>query len=402
MAAAQAGFDVIGIEADAARTQMLATGTSYIDDVTSVMLRQALESGRYRPTSSYKDAADFSVAVICVPTPLRDGAPDLSYIQSAASALAPHLTEGACVILESTTYPGTTEDLVGPLLEAGSGWSAGRDFYLGYSPERIDPGNTTFRLDNTPKLVSGVDEASLERVEWFYDHLVAATVRMPSCREAELAKLIENTFRHVNIALVNELAMFASQLGVDVWAAIDGAATKPFGYMRFVPGPGVGGHCLPIDPSFLSWRVETSLGASFRFVELANDINAHMPDYVVRRVMLALNRHGRALSMASILVLGIAYKPNISDARESPALRIIDLLNELGADVRVADPFVSADQLNLNVKQIEVSIETVKWADCIVLVSDHSSFDYTLIGKHARLILDTRRRMSPAENVEYL
>src|SRR6201999_1726858 len=254
----------------------------------------ALEGGRYTPSDEAKACAGFDVAIITVPTPLRDRAPDLSYIEASAATLARYLRPGATVVLESTTYPGTTEELVGPILSEGSGLSVGNDFHLGYSPERIDPGNPTWTLANTPKVVSGVDAASLEAVQSFYDTIVERTVPISGTREAELTKLLENTFRHVNIALVNELAMFARDLGIDVWESIDAAATKPFGYMRFTPGPGVGGHCLPIDPSYLSWRVEQSLGRAFRFVELANDVNSHMPDYVVRRGHFLLNEGQRS------------------------------------------------------------------------------------------------------------
>lgn len=402
LAAVQAGFEVVAVETDTARADKLAVGTSYISDVDTQDLRGALASGRYRPTRRFDDITGFTFAVICVPTPLTDGVPDLSHIHSAAVGLAAHLTHGACVVLESTTYPGTTDEFLRHLLEEGSGLVAGRDFHLGYSPERIDPGNPAFGVRNTPKLVSGIDAASADRIDWFYSQFVDSTVRMPGCREAELAKLIENTFRHVNIALVNELAMFASALNVDVWAALDGAATKPFGYTKFVPGPGVGGHCLPIDPSFLSWRVERSAGKTFRFIELANDINAHMPDYVVQRLMLALNRRGIALSMASVLVLGLSYKPNIIDTRQSPALTIVDNLQRLGADVAVADPYVSVGELGLDVKQVDLTPQALADAHCVVLVSDHDDFDYQMIADHARFILDTRARLPRADNIEYL
>jgi UDP-N-acetyl-D-glucosamine dehydrogenase len=304
-------------------------------------LTAALESGRFRPSASEDACAGFDVAVITVPTPLRDGLPDLAYIEAASRMLARYLRPGATVIVESASYPGTTQEQVLVWLEDGSGLAAGTDFHLGYSPERIDPGNRTWTLATTPKIVSGIDDASLAAVEKFYQGIVARTVAVSSRREAEPAKLIENTFRHVNIALMNELAMFGRELGVDVWEAIDAAATKPFGYMRFSPGPGVGGHCLPIDPSYLSWRVERALGQRFRFVELANDINSHMPDYVLRRLMLALNKRGRPVSGSRVLLLGLAYKKNTGDARESPAVRVAELLLRMGAEVRAADPLVT-------------------------------------------------------------
>ena len=263
-----------------------------------------MATGRYEPTDDPARTSGFDVAVIDVPTPLTDGVPNLSHVTDAATMLATSLRPGATVILESTTYPGTTEDLVAGILEDGSGLVAGPDFHLGYSPERIDPGNPTWQFANTPKVVSGIDKESLEAVQAFFDRLVDRTVPVSGTREAELTKLLENTFRHVNIALVNELAMFAEAMGIDVWEAIDAASTKPFGYLRFTPGPGVGGHCLPIDPSYLSWKVRRSLGQPFRFVELANDINAGMPDYVVSRLTIALNREKRSVNGSACSVAG--------------------------------------------------------------------------------------------------
>ncbi len=297
--------------------------TSYVEDVTSAQLAAALESGRYSAASDYAAAEGFDICVIAVPTPLRDGAPDLGYVEEAGRALATYVTSGCTVILESTTYPGTTEDILGPLLEDGSGLNAASDFFLGYSPERIDPGNPRWHLGNTPKVISGVNAASLDRVQDFYSRIVDATVPVSSPRIAELTKLLENTFRHVNIALVNELAMFANQMGIDVWEAIDAAATKPFGFQRFAPGPGVGGHCLPIDPSYLSWQVKKILGRNFRFVELANDINDHMPEHIVHRIIQGLNARSKSVKGSRILLLGLAYKKNVGDVRESPAIEVV-------------------------------------------------------------------------------
>ena len=336
-----------------------------------------------------------------MPTPLSEGNPDLSYIEGAARTLAAHLTPGATVVLESTTYPGTTEDLVGPILEEGSGLTVGTDFHLGYSPERIDPGNREWTFVNTPKIVSGVDPDSLAAVTAFYATLVDHTVPVSSPREAELAKLLENTFRHVNIALINELAMFANDLGIDVWEAIDAASTKPFGYMRFTPGPGVGGHCLPIDPSYLSWRVRRSLGHTFRFVELANDVNDHMPDYVVRRLVVALNSRGQAVKDRRILLLGLAYKRNTGDARESPSASVARQLLELGADVHAADPHVSDGFLDLAVTRVDATAAEVAAADAVVLLADHDAFDLEVVAANARYVLDTRHRLT-GENVEHL
>jgi UDP-N-acetyl-D-glucosamine dehydrogenase len=343
------------------------------------------------PTDDTDHMAGFDIAVIDVPTPLEEGVPNLAYVEDAAATLASHLSPGATVVLESTSYPGTTEELVVPILESGSGLNAGRDFHAGYSPERIDPGNATWRLENTPKVVSGIDAASLKVIEAFYGRLVETTVAVSGTREAELTKLLENTFRHVNIALVNELAMFAADLDIDVWESIDAASTKPFGYMRFTPGPGVGGHCLPIDPSYLSWKVRRSLGQPFRFVELANDVNEHMPDYVVRRLMLAFNKMGRSINGSRILILGLAYKRNTGDAREAPGTVIARSLVALGADLRVADPHLVGDTLAFPL--VEATAEELAAADAVVLVTDHDAFDYDLVTSHARYVLDTRNRI---------
>jgi UDP-N-acetyl-D-glucosamine dehydrogenase len=404
--AAEVGHDVVGFEIDAARVSRLAAGDSYVGDIPTARLRAALATGRYRPSADPDDLAGFDVAVITVPTPLRDGVPDLTYIEDAARLLAPHLRPGACVVLESTTYPGTTDELVQPLLEAGSGLRAGADFHLGYSPERINPGDPNATLEGTPKVVSGIDAASLVRVQAFYDDLVVRTVPVKGTREAELTKLLENTFRHVNVALVNELAMFAADLGIDVWDAIDAADTKPFGFMRFEPGPGVGGHCLPIDPSYLAWKVETELGAPFRFVELANEVNEFMPEYVVRRLEAGLGRRGRALAGARVLVVGLAYKPETGDAREAPALRIAALLAGRGATVHGADPYVVDEVHGLDpavgLVRVELTPDEVDAADAVVVVTPHAAFDLEMVAARARYVLDTRCRLPAGPGVERL
>ena len=336
-----------------------------------------------------------------MPTPLKDGSPDVSYIEGAADSLARFLRPGATVVLESTTYPGTTEELVAPLLEAGSGLTVGQDFHLGYSPERIDPGNAEWNVVNTPKVVSGIDGPSLEAVQGFYESVVDRTVAVSGLKEAELTKLLENTFRHVNVALVNELAMFAGDLGIDVWESIDAASTKPFGYMRFTPGPGVGGHCLPIDPSYLSWRVRRRLGLSFRFVELANDVNDHMPDYVVRRVQDLLNRRKMAVNGSRVLLLGLAYKRNTGDARESPALAVAQRLIAAGADVRAVDGHVD-HELDPRITRVDCDPDEIRAADIVVLLTDHDHLDLAAVAEHAPLVLDTRHRVPAGPQVEYL
>ena len=341
MRAVEVGYRVVGFDSSEDRVKQLAAGESYVEDVGNEELGAALASGRYRASTEPRSCGGFDFAVITVPTPLTERAPDLSFIEDAARTLARYLRPGATVILESTTYPGTTEELVVPLLEEGSGLAAGEDFHVGYSPERIDPGNKVWTFVNTPKVVSGIDAASLDAVRDFYGTLVERVVTVSGTAEAELTKLLENTFRHVNVALVNELAMFAADMGIDIYESIDAASSKPFGFMRFVPGPGVGGHCLPIDPSYLSWRVQNSLGRSFRFVELANDINDHMPDHVIRRLTTALSSQFRlAVNGSRILLLGLSYKANTGDVRESPAVAVAQLLVGMGADVRAVEPHI--------------------------------------------------------------
>jgi len=399
--AAEVDFDVVGYDVDTAKVGWLAAGASFIEDISDDRLGAALASGRYRPSADPADLAGFDVAVISVPTPLREGVPDLSYIESAAESLATYVGAGCTVILESTTYPGSTEELVAPALEQGSGLTAGVDFHLGYSPERIDPGNETWTFERTPKVVSGVSPESLVAVQGFFDRLVDKTVPVSSPKEAELTKLIENTFRHVNIALVNELAMFANDLGIDVWEAIEAADTKPFGFMKFTPGPGVGGHCLPIDPSYLSWRVRRSLGHTFRFVELANDVNEHMPDYVVQRAVAALNRRSLAVRGQRILLLGLAYKKNTGDSREAPSGEIIKRLLGLGADVYAVDPHVPCDHVPDGVTMVKLTADELDAAELTILVVEHDAFDRQLISASGAHILDCRNVLS-GPNVETL
>jgi UDP-N-acetyl-D-glucosamine dehydrogenase len=392
MCTAEAGHQVIGYDSDIGRIECLKAGVSYIEDVPSARLMSALAARTFRPTAEARSCAGFDVALIVVPTPLRAGLPDLSCVNDAARTLARYLRPGATVIVESTSYPGTTQEVVQPLLEKGSGLTAGLDFHLGYSPERVDPGSTSWTLATTPKLVAGIDRDSVRAIQAFYQTIVARTHVVSSPREAELAKLIENTFRHVNVALMNELAIFAHELGLDIWEAIGAAATKPFGFMPFTPGPGVGGHCLPIDPSYLSWRVEHKLGKSFRFVRLANEINSQMPEYVVSRLAAAMDR---PLAGARVLLLGLAYKKNTGDARESPAVQVAQLLAGLGAQVRAADPHVrGAGEADPAVIRVEATRDELALADAVVLLTDHDAFDFEEIGRLARYCLDCRNRVS--------
>ena len=396
MRAVAVGYNVVGIDLDEVRIASLQEGVSYVDDISSPQLQDALSSGRYLATSDYDDTANFDIAVITVPTPLRESLPDLSFIEESSKSLASRLTPGAIVILESTTYPGTTEELLVPILEKGSGLIAGVDFYVGYSPERIDPGNKVWGFVETPKVVSGINAASLEKVQSFYDDLVNTTVPVSTPKEAELTKLLENTFRHVNIALVNELAIFGHQLGVNVWESIEAASTKPFGYMKFTPGPGVGGHCLPVDPSYLSWQVRRKLGQNFRFVELANDINDHMPDYVVQRLMTLLNADKKALNGANVLLAGLSYKKNTGDIRESPSLRIIQLLNELGAVIHGVDDHVEAHRWPVGVTRATLDAESLALMDIAILVTDHDDLDLAILEASTLRILDTKNRLTGA------
>ena len=396
MRAVEVGFPVVGFEVSAARVESLRNGRSYVGDISDAEVASALITG-YLPTTDPADLAGFDVAVISVPTPLHEGLPDLSYIEQAGAALAEHLRPGACVILESTTYPGTTSELLAPILEAGSGLKAGQ-YALGYSPERIDPGNTRFTFVNTPKVTSGVDEASLLAVDAFFGALVDHTVPVGSPAEAELVKLLENTFRHVNIALVNELAMFARELGVDVWRAIDAAATKPFGFMKFTPGPGVGGHCLPIDPSYLAWRVKQHLGHTFRFVELANDVNEHMPDYVHARVTAMLNRERRSVNGAKMLLLGLAYKKGTSDWRESPSVAVAERLAASGAEISFCDPYIPAvNATHMRFPIVPFDDAQLTAADLVIVLVDHPEFDPAAIARNARLIFDTKNLLREVE-----
>ncbi|MBD8704709.1 nucleotide sugar dehydrogenase [Frigoribacterium sp. CFBP9039] len=389
MRAVEVGYRVVGVDLDLDRIGGLLAGSSYVDDVTDEALRAASDSGRYRVTADYDEIGEaFDVAVITVPTPLRDGLPDLSFVESASRSLSGRLRHGATVILESTTYPGTTEELVVPLLEHGSGLRAGRDFHVGYSPERIDPGNRKWGFVETPKVVSGIDAASLAAVTRFYDDLVLRTVPVSGTREAELTKLLENTFRHVNVALVNELAVFAHRLGVDVWEAIDAASTKPFGFMRFTPGPGVGGHCLPIDPSYLSWQVRRQLGQPFRFVDLANDVNEHMPDHVVERVQSMLNDCSRSVRGSRVLLVGLAYKKNSGDVREAPALKIAQSLLQQGAEVVAVDPHVHERYWPAGIRRVDLVRDVVAEVDAAVVVTDHDGVDLSLL--HGVPTFDTR------------
>lgn len=399
--AVEAGFCVVGVDTDELRVKRLLSGDSYIEGVGGALLAAALDSGRYEATTDYDRIANFDVCVITVPTPLRDGVPDLRFVESAGRSIAPYITDGATVVLESTTYPGTTDYLLRLLLEEGSGKKAGVDFHLGYSPERIDPGNPDWHLENTPKVTSGIDPESLRNIERFYARIVERTVPVSSCRTAELTKLLENTFRHVNIAMVNEMAMISRQLGADIWEAVEAAATKPFGFMPFMPGPGVGGHCLPVDPSYLSWQVKRLLRQDVRFISLANEMNDQMPAYVTSRITQGLNERAKSVKGSRVLQLGLAYKKNTGDIRESPAVMLAQSLRKLGAHVVAVEPHTESHLLPLDITCVELTEEEIRAADVVVLATDHDAFDYSLVEQTAAYVLDTRNRCR-GERVEIL
>ena len=388
VAALASGNRVTGIDLDPRKITLLASGISPVEDVSSQTVKSAIEAQNYLPTSDYAQAEGFDVAIITVPTPLSVGEPDLSFIESAGASLANHLHSGATVILESTTYPGTTEELLVPLLEKGSGLKAGQDFFVGYSPERIDPGNATWNLINTPKIVSGINPDSLVRVQEFYESLGITTVPVSGTREAEMTKLLENTFRHINIALVNELAKFSRHLGVNVWEAIEAADTKPFGFMKFTPGPGVGGHCLPIDPTYLSWAIKDKSGSDFSFVSLANSVNHSMPAFVVQRAKEVLKEQNKQLSGARTLIIGLAYKPDTGDTRESPSLALADLLTSEDANVYAVDSHVPDGLWPADISRANPADETR--FDLAILVTHHSNDGELWALPQSDTILDTR------------
>ncbi|TDD76727.1 nucleotide sugar dehydrogenase [Actinomadura rubrisoli] len=402
--ACRAGLEVGGFDRDARVVAGLKAGLSHIDDVSPAEVEKMLGAG-FAPSLDENVLDGARTVVICVPTPLSDeGGPDLTAVRGAAETVARHLEPGVLVVLESTTYPGTTEEVVRPILEK-SGLVAGDEFHLAFSPERIDPGNPVYGVRNTPKIVGGLTPACASAASAFYGKFVDRVVEAKGTREAEMAKLLENTYRHVNIALVNEMAVFCHELGIDLWDAIDCAATKPFGFQAFRPGPGVGGHCIPIDPNYLSYKVR-SLGYPFRFVELAQEINERMPRYVVERAQQLLNREGRALKGAKVLLLGVTYKADIADQRESPARPVARRLARLGADLSFHDPYVSDWEVEgAEVRNAGDDLATaLEGADLAIVLADHGSYDAATLARHSRLLFDTRGRAREVqgETVEML
>lgn len=388
--AAEAGYCVTGLETNLAVCDGLNTGRSHVDDVSDEVIIRLLDRG-YHATMDQACLSAADVAVICVPTPLDDsGGPDLRAVESATRAIAAHIHPGMTIILESTTYPGTTEDYVLPLLEE-SGLRHGTDFLLAFSPERVDPGNPAFGVRNTPKLVGGVSPAATNAAAAFYADFVETVVPMSGAKEAETAKLLENTYRHINIALVNEMAKFCHELNIDIWEVIRGASSKPFGFQAFKPGPGVGGHCIPIDPNYLSYQVRKVLGYRFRFVELAQEINNSMPGYVVQRVQDLLNESSKPLRGSRVLLLGITYKPDIADQRETPALPLARILRDKGAVVSYHDPYVDSWWVgNAAIERIYDLDLAVSSSDVVVLLQDHAVYAADNLAGKAAAFFDTR------------
>ena len=401
MRCVEVGYKVVGYDTDESKIKVLKSQVSPIDDVTNEQIAISLTSNSYFPTSNSNDLKDFNIAVITVPTPLRDDRPDTSFIELAGSTISKHLRFGSLVVLESTSYPGTTEELLAPILEKGSGLTCGLDFSLGFSPERIDPGNKSWTLKTTPKLISGVDEQSLKKVQSFYEQIVDAVVVATGVREAEFAKLLENTYRQVNIALVNELAVHANALKIDIWEVIRIAATKPFGFAPFYPGPCVGGHCLPIDPEYLSLKFAQSSGQNSDFIKLATTVNKSMPNYVVQRLMQRLNSRGKDLKNSKVLVIGLSYKKNSSDVRESPALEVIENLVKHGAAVTAFDPFAKAMNSSGFIFVSRLDSAALIESDAVLILTDHDGVNYEEVVRSAPYIFDIRHCVV-GQNVEYL
>ena len=389
---ARAGFEVIGIDVQQSKVDQFNSGRSYIKDVKDDTFAPLVKSGKLRATSDFSVIRELDTIDICVPTPLRKTKdPDMSFVVAATEAIAEHLHSGLLVMLESTTYPGTTDELVLPKL-AASGLKVGEDFFLCFSPERVDPGNPKFQTSNIPKVVGGITATCTEMGALFYRQALETVVPVSSTRVAEMVKLLENTFRMINIGLVNEMALMCDRMNIDVWEMIDAAATKPFGFMPFYPGPGLGGHCIPIDPFYLSWKSKEA-GIEARFIELAGYINGRMPEFVVEKIQHALNDATKPVRGSHVHVLGTAYKKDIDDVRESPALDIILLLQRLGAKVTFSDPHVKNIRINDATLEAQEMVPALEAADCVVIVTDHSGIDYRAVIERSKLIVDTRNAL---------
>jgi len=390
---AKVGYQVIGIDTDSKKVQAIHKKRSYIDDVKNQDLQQVVRNGKLRATSDYSVLKGVDVVNICVPTPLRKTRdPDISYIVEACNSIVRYLQKNQLIILESTTYPGTTEEAMLPIFEA-TGLKVGRDFYLAFSPERVDPANPKYKTNNIPKVVGGITPYCTKMAIALYNQVMKKVVPVSSTRVAETVKLLENTFRSVNIGLVNEIALMCSQMNINVWEVIDAAATKPFGFMPFYPGPGLGGHCIPIDPLYLSWKAR-SFGFETRFIELADQVNSQMPQYVVHLVSEALNTERKSINSSKILILGVTYKKDVADVRESPALHIIELLRGKGAKVAYYDPYISEFVYKrVKFKSIKLNKKNLSSYDCILVITNHSNYNNKLIVDNAKLIVDTRNAL---------
>jgi UDP-N-acetyl-D-glucosamine dehydrogenase len=391
---AEAGFKVIGVDPVAEKVASINRGASYVLDVPGETVARLVQSGQLSATTDFAVCAGADAVSICVPTPLRKtGDPDLSFIVSATEGLAPYAHPGMVVVLESSTYPGTTREMVLPRLAGERGLTVGQDIFIAFSPERVDPGRTDWTTKNTPKVVGGISEDCSDVAAAWYAQALDTVVRVSTTEVAEMAKLLENTFRMINIGLVNELAIMCDRLGVDVWEVIDAAATKPFGFMKFSPGPGLGGHCIPIDPLYLSWKMKT-FNYNARFIELASEINTNMPRFAVSKVQDALNEHGKPVKGSRILVLGVAYKPDIDDLRESPALDVIHLLKQKGAEVCYHDPYVAHfNHDGWEMQSVTDLMGEVRAADVVVIITNHKRYDFPAILAAASLVVDTRNAL---------
>ena len=394
---AEAGFKVIGVDPIKEKVDAINRGESYILDVDSERVKALVEAGKLSASTDYSVLEEVDAVSICVPTPLRKtGDPDLSFIVSASNSLAPYLHKGMVVVLESSTYPGTTREMVLPALETVSGLKVCDDFFLAFSPERVDPGREDWTTINTPKVIGGITEECGQVAAAWYDQALDTIVPVSTCEVAEMAKLLENTFRMINIGLVNELAIMCDRLNIDVWEVIDAAATKPFGFMKFTPGPGLGGHCIPIDPLYLSWKLK-SLNYNARFIELASEINTNMPRYTLGKIQDALNLAKKPLNGSRVLILGAAYKPNVDDLRESPALDVMHLLQAKGAEVVYHDPYIpNLAHEGLVMESVTDLMAEVKKADCVAIITDHEDYDYMAILDAAQMIVDTRNALGKA------
>jgi UDP-N-acetyl-D-glucosamine dehydrogenase len=391
---AEAGFKVIGIDPIAEKVELINKGRSYVMDIATERLAGLVERGMISASTDFSLLEKVDAVSICVPTPLRKtGDPDLSFIVSATESLAPYIHQGMVVVLESSTYPGTTREMVLPRLEEACPIKVGEELFIAFSPERVDPGRTDWTTKNTPKVVGGITEDCSDVAAAWYGQALDTVVRVSTAEVAEMAKLLENTFRMINIGLVNELAIMCDRLNVDVWEVIDAAATKPFGFMKFLPGPGLGGHCIPIDPLYLSWKMK-ALNYNARFIELASEINTNMPRFAVSKVQDAMNDVGKALKGSRVLVLGVAYKPDIDDLRESPALDVIGLLMKKGATVSYHDPYVAVvNHDGWNLTSVPNLTDSLAEADCVVIVTNHKVYDYQLVLDKSKLIVDTRNAL---------